>query len=111
MKPHTRALLLISLGDVEWRFGTWERAMNCFADAENLLPEIEKEESNDRDQQLVRVKKSIAFFLHDHGSDLEKIRAKRMLEEAFKLAELVSKDQQKAIVAELCKRGIGIIDM
>lgn len=66
MKPHTRALLLISLVDILWREKKHGEAWRRLEEAKQLVPAIKEEDSPDREHQLVRVYKHIGFFERDH---------------------------------------------
>lgn len=104
MKPHTRALMLITLGGIESRRVGVSQAKEYYERARKLIPEIETEDSPDRERQLVRVMAGVAFFEYDH--ELEKYFARKMIGRARDLAEKVSPDQAEKIRAECLRRGI-----
>lgn len=105
MKPHTRALMLITLGEIEWQVGSKEQARKHYDEARYLAPVIEVEVSADRERQLVRVLSAVGFFYYDHGGQQYRYQAKTLLEQALDLARSVSKDQEEKIIAEWRKRG------
>ncbi|OHB10864.1 MAG: hypothetical protein A3H60_01915 [Candidatus Zambryskibacteria bacterium RIFCSPLOWO2_02_FULL_44_12b] len=102
MKPHTRALMLVTLGGIEWQVGCQEDAWKHYAEARALVPAIEAEDLPDRDRQLVRVLSAVGFFYYDHSSQRD--LAWELLTQALDLSTLVSKDQAKKIIAECDKR-------
>ncbi len=105
MKPHTRALMFITLGEIEGRGGATRQAELRYAEARKLIPAIEIEDSEDREKQLVRVMTSIGLFYYDHILE-DKYWSKKLLGRALNLAIQVSKDQEEKIRAELWKRGL-----
>ncbi len=107
MRPHTRALVLITLGDLEFRGENEIKARHLYDDAYKLIPEIEKDRvSLDQDRQLVRVMKAIGFFFYDLSEKDSRLRtwARELLAKALSLALEVSRDQAVHISAELQKR-------
>src|SRR3989344_2801668 len=62
VKPHTHALLLLTLGDIEYRLKNADKAWACYRVAEEYVLAIELEESEDRERQLVRVLSTLGFF-------------------------------------------------
>lgn len=105
MKPHTRALMLITLGELEFLAGNRISALNHHAEARKLIPAIETEDSDDRDRQLVRVMTSVGFFYYDHAGQSERYWSEQLLRRAIELAHTVSRDQELKILAEWRKRG------
>lgn len=108
MKPHTRALLLISLGEIQWQGGQKWDARGNYSRALKLVPEIMRESSDDREQQAVRVLSAVGFFHYYYGSTLYWEDGGVLLRQALNLARRVSKDQEEKILAECRKRGLQI---
>lgn len=105
MDPHTRALMLCNLGEMEYRTGTPKRAYERYAEARNLISSIEAEDSSDREQQLVRVLAKVGFFYYEHGSKPERYWATKLVGRAINLADSVAKDQAEKIRAEAHRCG------
>ncbi len=105
MKPHTRALMLITLGDIEWEAGGQEQAWAHYTAARRLLSAIEEEDVPDRERQLIRVLAAIGLFYYDHSPLSERYWARKLVTRAIDLAHQVSKDQERKIIAEWHKRG------
>ena len=73
---------------------------NRIEEAEMLIPSIKKEDSEDREQQLVRILFKIGvFYLERHSGIASFTRATDYLDEALSLADRVSKDQAAKIRA------------
>lgn len=106
VKPHTRALLLISRGEIERLAGDMVAAQEDYDAAFALVPAIEGEDSPDREYQLVRVLSAVGFFEYDHGSDSGKYWAKKKITCALDLAHRTSRDQEEKILTECRKRGL-----
>ena len=104
--PHTKALMFITLGEIEWKQGSKTAARDSYRQAKSLVTEIEREDSEDRKKQLVRVVSAIGFFEYDHGPTLGRYFAKKVIKRTLDLARQVSKDQERKILAECRKRGI-----
>lgn len=103
MKPHARALMLITLGDLKWRQGStvaWEH----YDKARELIPAIEAEDSPDREKQLVRVMSAVGFFYYDHGHEELREEGEELINEAANLAGRHSADQFLKIGSEWAKR-------
>ena len=99
MKPHTRALMLIRLAELETHDDLGD-PRNRIEEAEMLIPSIKKEDSEDREQQLVRILFKIGvFYLERHSGIASFTRATDYLDEALSLADRVSKDQAAKIRA------------
>jgi|SRR3989344_2333103 len=107
MKSHTRALMLIRLGEIEYGFGNLEGSRGRIRQAENLVHLIKNEPSDDREQQLVRVLFGIgAFYREHHSGKTEFLWAQDYIEQALDLADKVSKDQAAKIRAWRRKLGV-----
>lgn len=100
MKPHTRALLHITLGNIEMQDPTKHQghAAVQYRAAEAMVHLIEEE------KQLVRVLAAIGFFYFDTGGD--HMTWYSYLVEALSLAQKVSRDQEEKIRNGLRKRRI-----
>ena len=105
MKPHTRALLEITIGRVYEKRKEISFAEVHFGRACDLFAEIEGEDSDDRDCQLVRVASSVAFFYLNHRLG-DRYWANKLLTRSLELADRVSRDQAEKIRAEMRKRGL-----
>ena len=105
LKPHTRALMLISLGGLVHRDDA-EGAWKCYEKAEGLIPAIEKEDASDRAQQLVRVLSAVGFFYIDNGAEELGRQGRELVRRARVLAGRVSKDQLLKIQAGCRQRYI-----
>ncbi|MBI2086864.1 MAG: hypothetical protein HYT69_01710 [Candidatus Zambryskibacteria bacterium] len=107
--PHARALMLCTLGELEWRRGNTHLARRNYYDALQLVPAIEQELSDDRERQLVRVLKAIVFFYLDHGdsNDIYMLGVE-LLKRTLELTRRVSKDQEEKVLAGCRRRGISI---
>jgi len=104
MKPHTRALMLITLGDLEWNVGNSELARRHYDEARKLISAIEIEGSPDRELQLIRVLKKVGFFYFDDSYESDRYFGEKLLTRALELAREFSKDQTEEILAEWKKR-------
>ena len=108
MKPHTRALLLISLGEIQWQMEIRHEAWVSYAQALQLVPAIKEEDSLDREKQLVRVLSAVGFFYYEHGDVYMGDEGVYLLQQALNIARRVSKDQTEKILAWCRKRGLQI---
>ena len=108
MKPHTRANLDISLGEIYFKSHGLSVAEYYHDQARQLIPKIREEESADREQQLVRVLTAVGFFYNDHGDPREQVEAGNFLREAYALAQLVACDQIDKIEKGCRRRGIDL---
>lgn len=107
IKPHTRALLYITLAEIQWQMGNELEARGNYDQASNLISAIETENCPDREQQMVRVLSAIGFFKLDHGRESwERWSGGGNLRYALQLASRVSKDQEQKILAECRKRNL-----
>ncbi len=106
MKPHSRALMLCTLGEIEYKLGDVDAAWRRFNGARELIPAIQDEDSSDRERQLVRVLANVGFFFWDHGGGLIKIDGRHLIEQSLQLAYRVSMDQWHKTKAECRRRGI-----
>lgn len=107
MKPHTRALMLITLGEIEYGSGNLEDSRRRIREAENLIRLVMKESSEDREQQLVRVLFGIgAFYREHHSGKTEFLWSQDYIEQALDLADRVSTDQAAKIRAWRGKLGV-----
>jgi hypothetical protein len=84
MSTHTRALMLVTLAEIEWTLGGEARKRAW-------------------EKQRVRVMKSVGFFQYFHGGAAERYYAERMVAEAAQLADQVSPDQAASIRQEMLK--------
>ncbi|MBI1974295.1 MAG: hypothetical protein HYS51_00315 [Candidatus Zambryskibacteria bacterium] len=100
IKPHTKALMHITLGNIELSAKRRGEAFAQFRAAERLVTIIEDE------KQLVRVLAAIGFSYLAIGKDL--LTSRSFLIKALSLAERVSKDQEEKIRTELKRRKISL---
>lgn len=103
MKPHTRALLMITLAEIDASWGKIESGIRHMQDARFLIKEIEVEDCDDREQQLVRVLSAVGFFLFDHERNEEYYW---MIVRARELARRVAPSQLPKIEHERKVRGM-----
>ncbi len=103
MVPHTRALMLCTLGKIKYDLGDTDAGWRHFSEARELLPAIRDEESPDREQQLVRVMVAVGFFFWEHGGGPIKSDGSHLIWMALNLACRVSKDQEMKIRARARK--------
>ena len=108
LKPHTQALMLISLGAIHHTSGHKERALRLHKQAAMLEPEIRTSRLDDALKQLVRVKSAVGCYLYDHGNKNEREVGANQLTRAWVLSKDHSKDQQKKIETQCRKRGISL---
>lgn len=106
MKPHTRALMLTTLGDIKYRLGEVDAAWRFYHETESLMPVIETEDSEDRERQLVRVLTTVGFFYYDHAGGNLRLDGLTFVRRALILARRVSTDQEEKIRVECRKRGL-----
>ena len=104
MKPHTRALLLISLGEIEWRFGNKALAMGHYYEARTLIPAIESEDFSDHEHQLIRVLKCLGFVYCDRGDSQMRVNGKELLTRALSLAFNLQVWDQLGEIEAGCRR-------
>lgn len=96
MKPHTRALMLVSLGEIEMKLGAPLAAVRCYKSTEQVLPDITDE------RQKCRVMRSLGTFYVEHGEGFDEWQEGRfLLTDAIKIARVASYDQLEAIHTEL----------
>ncbi len=110
MKPHTQALMLITQRDILWRAGKEDLAFDACSEAESLLPEIDREDSPDRNEQWVRVATDAALFYFDKsGMPEDKEESRELLIEALDRARKCgARDQEVKILREMEKRDIPV---
>lgn len=107
MLPHTRALLHVSLANIENRMGKINSAMWNTERALQLRNAIEREEPRRHaQQQLCRVLAACGFFYWDLGGHSNEDRGRALLQDAAWHAKTVSRDQFHKIRRECKKRGI-----
>jgi hypothetical protein len=111
MKAHTRALMLVTLGEVEYALGHEAYAWDQFNAAEQLLGVIED------NRQQVRVMAQIGFFRWDNADAFSntlqlhgeiKEDAVQLIHRAYTLAFYCSEDQTLKIESECKKREIAL---
>ncbi len=102
-KPHTRALMMITLAEIDASWGKIESGIRHMQDARFLIKEIEVEDCDDREQQLVRVLSAVGFFLFDHERNEEYYW---MIVRARELARRVAPSQLPKIEHERKVRGM-----
>ena len=90
-KPHTRPLMLCTLGDIFLEVGEIQRATDAYMEARTLVPTITD------DRQCVRVMSEVGFFFWQYGDELEKRAAYDLVGHAIGLANRVSKDQAEKV--------------
>lgn len=105
MKPHTRALMLITLAELEWALGDMRNTKNHYDEARRLIPIIQTEDSDDRDYQLIRVLRKIGFFYYEYGDVKVQSEGHQMISQARCLANDLSKDQMGKIEADAVRCG------
>ena len=108
MKPHTRALMLITLGEIEWHVGDKDGARRHYTEARKLVASIEAEDSADRERQLVRVLSAVGLFFYDRSGLQGQHESVKMIRRALGLADTVSKDQAEKIRFECSRRRITV---
>src|SRR3989344_4429412 len=86
IKPHTRALLLISLGEIEWQSGAKDDSRGRYFLASSLVPAVLQEEFDDRERQAARILSAVGFFYLDNGGAVTCISGRQMISEALDLA-------------------------
>ncbi|MBI2065666.1 MAG: hypothetical protein HYT68_01175 [Candidatus Zambryskibacteria bacterium] len=105
MKPHARALMTITLAEIEWGWKNQDIAFRLYAEALDLVSDVEDESEPDRDRQLTRILSALGFFYFEHGGELRDTGLNLILE-ALELAKKCSRDQEMKIRARARKLGV-----
>lgn len=107
MKPHTAALMWCTLGGIYTGKGDALREHFAYEKAAGLLPEIETEDSDDRDEQAIRVRRKVGLHFYNRG---DQDRGLDYLRDAYRSACLIAKDQVQKIETECRDRDINLAE-
>jgi hypothetical protein len=105
MKPDTQALMWCTLGEIYCHTRDKAREFYAYTQAAELLPAIEEEDSDDREEQAIRVRRKVGLYCYDRGDTTIGIGH---LRRAYLKACLIAKDQVMKIEAECKSRKIDL---
>lgn len=105
--PHTRALLLLTMAEMQRKRGQYFEAVRLANLALQLQGAIQEEDSYDREYQLIRVWSEIGFLFYDCREKFAPVGGRGLIRRALVLSrELGVRDQEEKIESELKRRGI-----